>query len=85
MSDTTSVHTNDTHRQFFDGFCYRPFNPDIDGWRDEISKSEDYECVRQAQSVLDLFDDLRATQKENWKLRKENEEMRAREKRVFGF
>ena len=57
-------------RTVFDGFCHRDFDPNIDGWRDEISKSDDFECTRNAESVLDMFSLLQSLQKENWELRK---------------
>ncbi len=59
------------HMPVFDGFCHRDYNEDIDGWQDEISKGDDFFCVQQADSVIEMFHKLRAVQKENWKLRRD--------------
>jgi hypothetical protein len=57
----------------FDGFCYRPYNEDWDGWVNEVPGAGDYPAVIQAREVLRLFDDLCAVVKQNWKLRKKLE------------
>ncbi len=50
----------------FDGFCHRPFNKDIDGWRNGMPKVEDYPSVKMAENVIDLFNELAAAKKELW-------------------
>lgn len=57
----------------FDGFMHRPFDEERDGWRNELVKSSDFKCVNDASEILEMFDMIRALQKENWYLRKQLE------------
>ena len=64
-----------THRDsIFDGFCHRPFNERSDGWMNEMPEVRNYPAVEQAQSVLDMWAEMRALRKENWELRQKVEE-----------
>lgn len=55
----------------FDGFAHRSFNESIDGWRNALPDPRDYPAVRQAQAVLDLFEELGAARIRIWELEKE--------------
>lgn len=63
--------TLDSPRYVFDGFAYRPYSTQLDGWRDEQPLPSQFPCVLQAQSVLDLFAELCTARRELWQLRKE--------------
>ena len=76
--------SDENHPPVFDGLCHREFNPDIDGWRYEISNSEDFPCVVEARSVLRMFDELRRIQKENWFLKKELASHEKHQAAIFG-
>jgi hypothetical protein len=54
----------------FDGFMHRPFNPDTDGWRNELLVREDVPSVQIARDVIMLFNEVNALRKEVWRLRK---------------
>jgi hypothetical protein len=56
--------------QIFDEFMHRPFNPDIDGWRNELLIREDVPSVQIARDVIMLFNEVNALRKEVWRLRK---------------
>lgn len=57
----------------FDSFMHRPFDEEIDGWRNELVKSSDLKCINDAREILEMFEMIRALQKENWYLRKQLE------------
>lgn len=54
----------------FDGFCHRGFNPDIDGWRNELPDEADYPPVAMAHDVLAMFQELCALRRELWMAKK---------------
>lgn len=60
----------------FDGFCERPFNPETDGWMNEMPDINDYPAVQNAKDVLCLFEELKAARKENWQLRQNAERLK---------
>jgi hypothetical protein len=60
----------------FDGFAHRPYNESMDGWRNALPDPHDYPAVRQANAVLDLFEDLADARRRIWELEKENAMLR---------
>jgi hypothetical protein len=57
-------------RKIFDGFAYRPFNEDTDGWIDDQPDISDYPAVQNAQNILSMFDEIKELRKEVWRLKK---------------
>lgn len=55
----------------FDGFAHRAFVESIDGWRNAIPDPNLYPAVRQANAVLDLFEELSEARRRIWELEKE--------------
>jgi hypothetical protein len=55
----------------FDGFAHRPFNEETDGWRNSLPSPGKYPCVRHAQDVLALFEELAEAKKRIWELERE--------------
>jgi hypothetical protein len=55
----------------FDGFAHRSFDEGMDGWRNAMPEPSKYLCVQQANSVMDLFEDLAAAKRRIWELEKE--------------
>lgn len=60
----------------FDGFCHRRFDPDMDGWRNAMSKPHHYPAVVNAYETLKLFEDLQEAQLRIWELEREIERMK---------
>lgn len=58
-------------RHIFDGFCHRPFDPAIDGWRDEMPDPKAYPSLKVASDMLEMFEELQRLTKENWTLRQQ--------------
>lgn len=54
----------------FDGYSHRPFNPDKDGWVNEVSSMEDYLAVGMALTIMDMWSEIRRLTKENFELKK---------------
>lgn len=54
----------------FDGFCYRQWQEDLDGWMNEVPSRGEYPVVAMAEGILDLYRDLTAERRENWALKK---------------
>ena len=52
----------------FDGFMHRPFDDNLDGWRNEMLDPP--EVVEMARQVLDLYSEVNRLRRENWELRK---------------
>ncbi len=52
---------------------HRPYREDTDGWRNEMPDAADYPGVQMAIDTLEMFRELQAERRENWRLRKENE------------
>ncbi len=52
----------------FDGFMHRPFDDNLDGWRNEMLDPP--EVVEMARQVLDLYNEVNRLRRENWELRK---------------
>lgn len=59
------------HDQIFDGFMHRPFNPDFDGWINEMPDKYAYPSVRMAEDILCLFEELKEAKRKIWELEKE--------------
>ena len=57
-------------RMVFDGFCYRDFNEETDGYADEMPTAREFPAVEQAQGVMDMFDEIKRLRRENWELKK---------------
>ena len=55
----------------FDGFAHRGYDETLDGWRNVTPEPSDYACVRQAEDVVRLFDDLSRARVRIWELEKE--------------
>lgn len=55
----------------FDGFAHRSYNESMDGWRNALADPDSYDCVKQANSVLDLFEDLQIARRRIWELERE--------------
>lgn len=55
----------------FSGMMHRPYQENLDGWRNAIPSLEKYECVKNATSVLDLFQDLVEARRRIWELERE--------------
>lgn len=55
----------------FDGFAHRSYNESIDGWRNALPDPAAYACVRNANDILDLFEELSAARRRIWELEKE--------------
>lgn len=55
----------------FDGFAHRAYDERMDGWRNRMPDPAAYLCVQQAQSVLDLLDDLAEARRRIWELERE--------------
>lgn len=60
----------DEHDHIFDGFAHRPFQDDLDGWRNRLPDPRHYSCVGAARSTLDLFRDLEHARIRIWELEK---------------
>ena len=58
----------------FDGFMHRNFNPEIDGWRNEMPDDKDYPSVRNALDTIAMFEELRAAKRRIWDLEKKLED-----------
>jgi hypothetical protein len=58
----------DDNNYIFDGFMHRPFNDDLDGWRNEMLDPP--EVVEMARQILDLYNEVNRLRRENWELRK---------------
>ena len=52
----------------FDGFMRRPFDDNLDGWRNEMLDPP--EVVEMARQVLNLYNEVNRLRRENWELRK---------------
>lgn len=55
----------------FDGFCERPYNEKIDGWRNAMPDPNEYPSVRAAHDVLSMFDELGEARRRIWQLEQE--------------
>lgn len=55
----------------FDGFAHRPYNEQMDGWRNALPDPADYPAVQHANAVLDMFEELCAARERIWRLEKE--------------
>lgn len=55
----------------FDGFAYRNFIENVDGWRNRIPDPYDYPAVAAANNVIDIYDELCAAKRKIWELEKE--------------
>lgn len=55
----------------FDGFAHRQFDERFDGWRNAVPDPSDYPAVRNANAVLDLFQELCEARIRIWELEKE--------------
>ena len=52
----------------FDGFIHRPFDPSIDGWRNEIPDENDYPSVPLARDILGMWYELCSAKRRIWEL-----------------
>lgn len=53
----------------FDGFAHRPFDPNFDGWMNELPDPEDFPSVRMAEDILRLYERVARLTRENWDLK----------------
>lgn len=67
--------SNNRHQRFqegdqvFDGFCHRPYDESIDGWRNEIIPESQYPSLAIAQDILAMHQEINELRIANWRLR----------------
>lgn len=61
----------DDNRTVFDGYCYRQYNADIDGWRDLSPTSLEFPIIETARQILDMAEEINRLRIRVWELEKE--------------
>jgi hypothetical protein len=59
------------HDHIFDGFAHRNFNPQFDGWRNELPDPALYPSLQMAQDIVAMFDELSEARRKIWHLEQE--------------
>lgn len=54
----------------FTGCMERPFDPETDGWMNEMPDAGQFSIVGVANDVLDMFNEIKVLKKKNWELKR---------------
>lgn len=75
---TTKNKTNESNgpigNYLFDGFCHREYDEKIDGWMNE--QKLETRAVMLAREIIDQHAEINKLRRENWKLRKDINQLR---------
>ena len=56
--------------QVFDGFCYRSYNEDTDGWIEDQPSSKEFPSIDMARDIVAMFEEISRLRREVWRLKK---------------
>ena len=59
------------HDHIFDGFAHRNFDPQFDGWLNELPEPAQYPSLQMARDIVAMFDELSAAHRKIWDLEQE--------------
>lgn len=56
-----------------DGFVQRPYREDLDGWMEDQLDEREVPSLQMAKDILALYDEVNELRRENWRLRRQQD------------